>query len=153
MSNISTLQSFSFEELYHYDEDDRYMFIFVTRDQLEQLADGYLESSDAIEAVDDTQEWLRFKKESLLEQGKVFIAIFQRRHLVEAGFIEPSYVQNKSEEDWDKKIDDNIVELRAIGRVVIEPVGYGSMFPSRGKRDEGQGFNILSGHGQLNGNI
>lgn len=134
--SVRDLQLFSVSELSKYDSDTLYMFIFVDIEELNQLSEGYLKvKGDFIQAVDDTEEWIRYNRNSLIENSKAFVVIFQRSALISSGFIDPDIVNSREKERWNKKIDDGFVELRCNKDIVINPIGYCSLYQAVSKEE------------------
>lgn len=121
MSNLDNIQEFTYGSLAQIEH--QYMYLFVTRQQMDRLADGILEVLGIEVAVDSFSEWLRIKRQKNLDEGRAFIVVCQKDELLLSGFKELKVV-NRDPENWLEKIDDGFYELRIDKSVHLNIIGF-----------------------------
>lgn len=119
------MQRFSVEDGVIYDNDERYAFIFHTRDELDNFSEtgmikkgprGYV--SAVSEAFDYWDGW-----EAPKEENKVFVTIHQLADIKDLGFIKVEVVDER-DCSWTEKWDNDYEEYRLDRDIYIATIGY-----------------------------
>lgn len=128
--SITELQSIPVECINQYTGGD-YLFIAVTREQLEGMLEGHLKvNGEYLQAIVNPIEWVKLEANRIRESGSMFLAIFQKKDIIDAGFEEVEIVP-KDPKGLKQKIDDGFEEYRAYSDVRIKPIGYCALGSSR----------------------